>query len=102
MQPARDFVASPAKFTARVQDGHNHFEGGSLHLRMEIDRDAAPVVSHGYTAVLVDRDIDAVTYSRQGFVDRIIHDLINQMVQRLDIGAAHVHTWTPPDGFQAL
>jgi hypothetical protein len=38
----------------------------------------------------------------QGFIDRVIHHFINQVVQGFDVGAAHIHTGAAADGFQTF
>ena len=44
VQAAGDLVAAAAKLAAGVQDGHHHFQGRLFHLRVHIDRDAAPII----------------------------------------------------------
>jgi hypothetical protein len=102
VQAAGDFVAGVAKFAARVQDGHDHFERGFVLLRMNIHRDAAAVVFDGNAAVFVDDNDDAVACAGQGFVDGIVDDLIHQMVEGFDVCAAHVHARAAAHSFQAF
>ena len=47
VQAAGDLVAAAAKFAAGMQFGHHHFQGRLFLGRVDIHRDAAPVVDHG-------------------------------------------------------
>ncbi len=69
---------------------------------MQVNRDAAPVVGDGHTAVRVDDDVDAVAGAGQRLVDGVVHHLIHQVVERLDVGAAHVHARAAAHGLQAF
>ena len=69
---------------------------------MLVDRDAAAVVDDGHARIGVDDDIDLGAGSRQRLVDRVIDHLVDEMVQRFDVRAAHVHAGPASDGFQSL
>ncbi len=43
-----------------------------------------------------------VAIAGQGLVDRVVHDLVDEVVQAALAGGADVHTGTLADGFQAL
>jgi hypothetical protein len=61
-----------------------------------------PIVFHRDTAVGVDGDIYLGTHPGQGLVNRVVNDLIDQVVQGLDIRATDIHPRTPANSFQAL
>ena len=50
----------------------------------------------------MDDDFDAVADSGQGLVNRVVHHFINEVVQGLDVRAAHVHARAAADGFQSF
>ena len=102
VQTARDLVAAAAELAAGVQFGHDHFQGGFLLGWVHIHRDAAPVVGDGDRRIGVDDDFDAVAHAGQGLVDRVVHHFIDEVVQSLDVGAAHVHARAAPDGLQSF
>ena len=58
---------------------------------MDLDRDTAPVVLdfHDIAGKQPDRDVGAVSGHR--LVDRVVHDLPDQMVQPLGRGATDIH-----------
>ncbi len=102
VQAARDLVAAAAELAASMQLGHHDFQSGFVQLRVNIDRDTAPVIIHGYAAVGMDRDKDAVASACQGFIDCVIDHLVDQVVQGFKVRAAHVHTRATPHSFQAF
>ena len=102
MQTARDLVAAAAKLAAGVQGGHHHFEGGFLLGGVLADRNAAAVVVDGDAAIRMDRDLDAVAGARQGLINGVVHHLVDQVVQGLDIRTADIHARTAANGLEAL
>ena len=70
--------------------------------RMDADRDAAPVIHHGDAAVGMDGDLDPVADARQGFVDGVIDHFVDEVMQGLDVRAAHIHAGAAPYGLQAF
>src|ERR1041385_8326194 len=69
---------------------------------MHVDRNTATVIAHRNGAIDMDRDIDPTAITGQVFVDRIIEDLENAVVQSALIGIADVHSRPLPDRFQTL
>ena len=50
----------------------------------------------------MNNNIDFRTVTGQGFIDRVINHFINEVMQRLDVGTADVHTRPSADGLQAF
>ena len=67
-----------------------------------IDRNAAAVVDDGHRPIDVDRDVDLVAEACQGLVDRIVNDLVDEMMQTGRPGRPDVHRRPQADGFEAL
>src|SRR5262249_1710523 len=85
-------IVPVAEFGARVEGGEDELEGGPLVLGMEIDGDAAAVVLHGDgVAVLVQRQRDGIGVAVEVFIDGVIDDFPDEVVQALAINAANVH-----------
>ncbi len=59
--------------------------------RVDVDRDAAPVVDDLHAAVLEDRHHDPVAVAGQRFVDGVVDDLPHEVVQTALTGRADVH-----------
>ena len=60
-------------------------------LRVHVDRDAAAVVHDPHAAVGQQRHVDGVAEAGQRLVDRVVHDLLHQVVQAALAGGADVH-----------
>ena len=95
VQAAGDLVATAlAELAAGVQHREHHLGGGALLLLVHVDRDAAAVVGDGDGVVRVDRDLDVVGLAGEGLVDRVVHHLVDQVVQAAHTGRADVHAGT--------
>jgi hypothetical protein len=85
-----------------MQLGHDHF-GGRYALAVNIGRDAAAIVAHAARAVGIERDGDLLGEARQRFVDRIIDDLVDHVVEAgAVVGVADIHARTLAHGIEAL
>ena len=99
MQTARHLVAVVVELAAGVQHGHHDF-GGRLAARVKVDRNAAAVVDDRDRAVDVNRDVDLIAEARQRLVDRVVHDLVDEVVQAGRTGRADVHRRPLADGLE--
>ena len=102
VEAAGDFVCGMVEFTAGVQNGEGDFAGGLLFDGMDIDRDAAAVVRHGDGIVDVDDDFDVVAVAGERFVDGVVHDFIDKMVETTLMCVANIHGRAFADGFQTF
>ena len=104
MQSAGNFVAVGIELAAGVQLGHHDLRGGNL-LAFDVHvvhGNAAAVVDDRDRIVDVNRDLDLVGVSGQRFVDRVVDDFVDQVVQSHLAGRADVHRRTQADGFHAF
>ena len=103
VQAAGDLVAAAvAELAAGVQDGQHDLDGRLALLLHRRDRDAAAVVDDGDRVVRVDRDVDAVAVAGERLVDRVVDDLVDQVVQAAHAGRADVHAGALAHGLEAL
>ena len=102
VQTAGDLIAPAAELTAGVQDGKDHLQGGLARLGLDVHGDAPAVVGDGDGVVRVDGHGDVGAVARQGLVDGVVHDLIDQVVQAGLGCRADIHARTLADGLQAL
>jgi len=103
VQTTGDFVGAVVELTARVQHGHDDFGGGATFFGVDVDRDAAAVVVDADGFVGVDRDGDAVAVTGQRFVDGVVDDLENHVVQTgAIVGVADVHPGPLANGVEAF
>ena len=85
-----------------MQNGVHNRHGRQTRLVLHTDRHAAAVILHADDIAGQDAHIDAVAIAGQGFVDGVVHDLIDQVVQATGGGGADVHARALADGFQTF
>src|SRR5262245_9193750 len=93
MQATGDRIAAATELAARMQGGQDDLNGGALLQRVLVHGNAATVVHHAYAAVGEENDIDAIAIAGQCLVDRVVDDLVHQVVEAPLAGRAHIHTW---------
>src|SRR5690606_28779532 len=71
-------------------------------LRVNVHRDAAPVVHDRHRAVGMDGHVDPVTVPGQGLINAVVDDLVHEMVEATNVGRPNVHTRATTDSFQSL
>ena len=69
---------------------------------MEIHRDPAAVIRNCAGTVAFQDNVDMRAVSRQMLVHRVVHDLVDQMVQTLSGHTSYIHTRTLSDCLEAL
>ena len=101
VQTARDLVAVVVELAAGVQH-RQHDLGGRPAALVHVHRDAAAVVDDGHRAVEVDRDVDLGAVAGQRLVDRVVDDLVDEVVQAGGSGRPDVHRRALADGLEAF
>ena len=79
-----------------------HFGRRTALLLVHVGRNSAAVIDNGYGIIHVDRDLDRVAIAGQGLVDRVVDDLVNQVVETDVAGGTDVHRRTLTHGITAL
>lgn len=103
MEATGDLVGVVIKLPTRVKDGHDHFRCRAVLLLVEVCWDAPAVIFHGAALIVVEIDVNPGAIARQGFVDRVIHHLVNHLVKAATIvRVTDVHAWSFANGFQIL
>ncbi len=102
MQTAGNLVDLSAELTAGVQGGHHGLESGLAGAWVLVDRDAPAVVADRDGAVLGDVDPNAVAVPRHRFVDAVVGDLDEEVMEAALVGAADVHTGAAAHRLQAF
>ncbi len=100
VQTAGNFIGVTVEFAAGVQDRHHDFGGGLLFGGVHVDGNTAAVVNHGDAVVFVHGDIDLVAISGHGFVDGIVGDFPDQVVQAHLARGTDVHGGALADGLK--
>ncbi len=73
---------------------------GIFSVGMDVHRDPAPVVHHLDRIVVVDGDFHAVGVAGQRFIDRVVDDLVDEVVKSALRRGANVHAGTFPNRLQ--
>jgi len=102
MEAPRDLVGRLVEFSPRMEDGEYDFEGRLSVLLHPVDRNSPPVVLHRNGTVLVDRHRDAGAVPGKGFIDRVVHHFIHEMVEPSRIGTPDIHGRSFPYRLQAF
>lgn len=93
MQTTGNFIRVIIEFTARVQNGHDHFRRRHALFRVNTGRNTAAVILYGDGVVAVDSNNDVFTVTCERFVDSVIHNLEYHVVQTgAVIRVADIHT----------
>ena len=101
VQAAGHLVAVVVELAAGVQHGQHDF-GRRLAAGVAIDGNAAAVVDDRDRVVDVDRDVDLVAEAGQRLVDRVVDDLVDEVVQPGRAGRPDVHGRALAHGLEAL
>ena len=94
--------AAVAELAAGVQDGEHDLDRGLLLLLHLGHGDAAAVVGDGDGVVRVDRDRHGRAEAGQGLVDRVVHDLVHEVMQTADARRSDVHAGPFAYGLETL
>ena len=98
VQTARGLVGAQIEFSAGVQRGHDHFEGGAVgEFRVRIDRNAAAVVGDAAEAVVLEVHVDEAGVTRHRLVHGVVDDFGEEVVEPRLVGAADEHARATPD-----
>ena len=102
MEAAGHLVPAAAELAAGVEDGKDYLQGGLARLGLDIHRNAPAVVGNGDGIARVDSHSDIGAVAGQSLVNRVIHNLIHQVVQAGLRGGADIHTRALAHRLQAL
>ena len=91
-----------AELAAGVQDGVNDGDGGQAGIGLNVHGDAAAVIRDLNDVVLEDLHLDVVAVAGQRFIDGVVHDLVDQMMQAPLAGGADIHARALAHRFQTL
>ena len=80
VQTAGNLISSTAEFTACVKDRKYHLNCGTSGLLLNVNGDTTSVIHNRYGIILIDVNLDLTAVTGKGFINRIVHDLIDQMV----------------------
>ena len=91
VQTTGNFITAITKFTTSVENSHNNFNCRLTFFFHHINRNTTTIIAYGNTVISVDDYANVVTESSQSFVDTVIDNFINQMMQTTSRGTANIH-----------
>jgi hypothetical protein len=102
VEAAGDLIGAFTEFPAGVEVRHDEFESGDLIFWVDIDGDTAAVIFDGAGAIEVEGDGNIFTITGQGFIDGVIDDFEDAMVEAAFESIADVHVRAFTDAFEAF
>jgi hypothetical protein len=81
VQAAGNLVGILVELTAGMELGHDDLGRRNTFALMDVDGNAAAVVAHGDGIVGIEDHVDASGMARERFVDRVVDDLVDHMMQ---------------------
>ena len=102
MQAAGIFVSALSKFSAGVQIGQHQLNRWHFPFGMNIDGNAAAIVPRRDRSIDMNDHFDLRAKSREMFVDGVIDDFVNQVMQSTLIRVPDEHSWPFPNRLEAF
>ena len=102
VQTTGNGVAATAKLTASVQHGHDDLNSGLVLGGVLIHGNTATVILYANSTISLDGHVNFGGVAGERFVDRVIYDLVDQVVQTALSGRANVHAGALTNRFQTF
>src|SRR5215472_14014670 len=102
MKSAGNLVRGVVELASGVKFGQNDLRRRLAFFRHDLGGNTTSVVDNGCRVINMKNNMDFRTETRQRFVNGIVDNFVNQVMQSIDSGRADVHRRTLPDGFQAF
>ena len=101
VQASGNFIGRRVELAAGMQLSEHHLCGGNLFAVNvhHVDGNTAAVVDHGNRVVEMNGYFNGVAIAGERFVDRVVDNFVNQMVQANLAGRTDVHRGTFAHGF---
>ena len=102
VQTTGNGVAAAAKLTASVQHGHDDLNSGLVLGGVLIHGNTAAVILYANSTISLDGHVNFGGVTGECFVNRVIYDLVDQVVQTALSGRANVHAGALANRFQTF
>src|SRR3989475_1035249 len=102
VQPAGHAVHLPFELPAAVHPRQDDLDSRRAVLRVDVDRDPATVICHRDGSVRVQGDLDLLAEAGHRLVERVVDDLVDQVVEAARVDRADVHRRPLSDRLQAF
>ena len=102
VQASRYLVSAAAEFSAGMKHRKYDLKRGYAHFMMNSYRDTSSVVLNSHGAVFKKLNNYCIADACKSFVNTVVYDLINKVVQASLACASDIHTRTFAHGLQAV
>ena len=102
VQTTGNGVAATAELTASVQHGHDNLNSGLVLSGVLIHGNTAAVILYANSTISLDGHVNFGGVAGERFVDRVIYNLVDQVVQTALSGRANVHAGALTNRFQTF
>ena len=97
VEAAGYLVSAAAKLSAGMKHREDNLHSRLAGLRIDPDRDAAPVIRYRDRIIRMDDDADMRAVAGKRLIDRIVHNLIDEVMQASRRSRTDVHARSLPD-----
>ena len=91
VQPTRNLIRILVELTTCVEDRHHYLKRGLALFGMHGNRNPATVVFDCYTVAFVNDHVYHSGMAREGLVNRVVHDLVYEVVKAFLAYITDVH-----------
>ena len=102
MQTTRDYIGFLVKFSSCMKFCKCYFYCRNFLGWMHINRNSSSVIFNSHGTIFIDSNLYFFTITGKCFINRIVNNFINKMMQTLFSGASYVHAWSFPNSFKTL
>ena len=102
VQTAGNFISATAEFTARMQNGINHFRGRNAFFWMNSRRNAASVIRYGDAFVRIDGDSNFIAITGKRLINGVVYNFVDQVMQPAHGSCPDIHTGALSHRFQTF
>ena len=102
VQTAGNFIRTLVEFTACMEPRQNQLQRTYALFWVNIDGNTASVIFYSDGIVFFQYDQNGIAIARHRFVDTVVDDFVDQMMQPVGAGRADIHSGAFADGVQPL
>jgi hypothetical protein len=102
VQTTGNGISAAAELTAGVKNSEHDLNGRLSLGGVDVNRDASTIVNNANRTIGKDRYFDVVAVPSEGFINGVIDDLVDKVMQSPGTGGTDVHSGTFANGFETF